>query len=150
MEAFLCHFPNLKNPPHLLKDLLSSDSHESKEFRQNIRSYNSMLSMASRNITGKETDFGNTRGPPVFKISGSMFHLSPNVLPESGEDPKFAQIYIYDKEQQLDFRMKHSKNPKNVNRKTLRKLQDMLEKCNLYVKQYKTAAEIFASRLLKI
>ena len=31
--------PNFKNPPQLLKDLLSSDSHESKEFRKNIISY---------------------------------------------------------------------------------------------------------------
>ena len=138
--------PSFKDPPKLLKDLLSLDNQRSKEFRLNIRSYNSMLSMASRNISGKETDFGNSRGPPVFKISGSMFHLSPNVFPESGEDPKFAQIYVFDKEQQLDFRIKHSRNPKSINKTVLRKLQDMLEGCNLYIKQFRTAAEIFTSR----
>ena len=70
--------PSFRDPPPLLQDLLKSDSSKAKKFRQNIRAYNSMLSMASRNITGKETDFSNSTGPPVYKISGSMYHLSPN------------------------------------------------------------------------
>ena len=71
--------PSFRDPPPLLQDLLKSDSSKAKKFRENIRAYNSMLSMASRNITGKETDFSNSTGPPVYKISGSMYHLSPNV-----------------------------------------------------------------------
>ena len=78
--------------------------------------------MASRNITGKETDFGNSKGPPVYKISGSMFHLTPNVLPDPGQAPKFAQIYIYDREQQLDARLKHFDRPKTIDRKLIGKL----------------------------
>ena len=103
----------------------------------NIRAYNSMLSMASRNITGKETDFGNSKGPPVYKISGSMFHLSPNVLPDSG------QIYIYDREQQLDARLKHFDRPKTIDRKLLGKLQDMLTNCNSYVSNTKLLLTYF-------
>ena len=105
-----------------------------------------MLSMASRNITGKETDFSNSRGPPVFKISGSMYHLSPNVLPEPGEEPKFAQIYVYDREQQVDARLRHTNQPKLINKKLLGNLQDMLKECNYYVQQFQAAANIFASR----
>ena len=140
------NLPSFKDPPDILQDLLISDSHEAKTFRQSIRAYNSMLSMASRNITGKETDFGNSRGPPVFKVSGSMYHLSPNVLPEQGQEPKFAQIYVYDREQQIDSRLKSIKHPKPVDRNTLGTLQDMLEDCNFYVKQYQSAAKIFESR----
>ena len=138
--------PSFQDPPQLLQDLLTSESSRSKVFRLNIRTYNSLLSMASRNITGKETDFSNSRGPPVFKISGSMFHLTPNVLPDSGQEPKFAQIYVYDREQQIDARLKHVRQPKQINKTTLGKLQDMLQDCNFYVQRYQAAAEIFASR----
>ena len=134
------------DPPKLLQDLLKLDTPQARAFRLNIRAYNSMLSMASRNITGKETDFGNSKGPPVYKISGSMFHLTPNVLPDSGQEPKFAQIYIYDREQQIDARLKHFDRPKTIDRKVLGKLQDMLTNCNFYVKQYKAAVDIFSSR----
>ena len=102
--------------------------------------------MASRNITGKQTNFGNSRGPPVFKVSGSMYHLSPNVLPEPGVEPKFAQIYIYDREQQANYRMNHYKQNKEIDRSILMNLQDMLRDCNFYVQQYQMAAQIFNSR----
>ena len=75
-----------------------------------------------------------------------MYHLSPNVLPEPGVEPKFAQIYIYDSEQQADFRMKHCKNNKEVDRRIVTNLQNMLTECNFYVKQYKMAAQVFQER----
>ena len=137
---------SFKDPPQYLQDLLIHDTAEAKIFRRNIRFYNNLLSMASRNITGKETKFGNSRGPPVYKISGSMYHLSPNVLPEPGAEPKFAQIYIYDSEQQADIRMQHYKHNKEIKRNVLLNLQDMLQSCNFYVQQYQTAAEVFQSR----
>jgi hypothetical protein len=138
--------PSFRDPPQLLQDLLTSERSESKAFRLNIRSYNSLLSMASRNITGKQTDFGNSRGPFVFKISGSMFHLTPNVLPDPGQKPKFAQIYVYDSELQVDARLKNSHQPKKINKKVLENLQNMLKDCNFYVQRYQAAADIFASR----
>ena len=123
-----------------------NDTTEAKTFRKNIRFYNNLLSMASRNITGKETNFGSSRGPPVFKISGSMYHLSPNVLPEPGVEPKFAQIYIYDQEQQADFRMRHYHHNKDINRNVLMNLQNMLRNCNFYVQQFQMAAQVFSAR----
>ena len=134
--------PSFRDPPQLLQDLLTSERSESKALRLNIRSYNSLLSMASRNITGNKTDFGKSRGPPVFKISGSMFHLTPNVLPDPGQEPKFAQIYVYDRELQLDARLKHSNQPKLINKKVLGNLQDMLKDCNFYVKRYQYKFQI--------
>ena len=138
--------PSFRDPPKLLQDLLTSERSDSKAFRKNIRSYNSMLSMASRNITGKETDFSNSRGPPVFKISGSMYHLTPNVLPDPGQEPKFSQIYVYDKDQQVDARLSHTNQPKTINKTILENLQEMLKECNYYVHQFLAAADIFASR----
>ena len=137
--------PSITDPPELLQKLLTSKSQNCEAFRDNIRGYNSLLSMASRNITGEKTNFGNSRGPPIFKISGSMFHLTPNVLPDPGQTPKFSQIYIYDSKQQVEERMKHCKTPKSINKKLLEELQGMLFKCNFYVKQYQAAADVFAS-----
>ena len=102
--------------------------------------------MASRNITGKESHFGNSRGPPVYKISGSMYHLSPNVLPEPGVEPNFEQIYMYDREQQADYRMKHCQRNKEIDRGLLMNLQDLLRECNLYIQQYQMAAQVFQAR----
>ena len=140
------NLPSFTDPPDMLKDLLTSESSEAKSFRQNIRTYNSMLSMASRNITGKETDFSSSKGPPVFKISGSMFHLTPNVFPVSGQPPKYGQIYVYDREEQLDVRLNHISKPKVINRKVLGDLQDMLKRSNFYAKRYEAAKEIFKAR----
>ena len=75
-----------------------------------------------------------------------MYHLSPNVLPEPGVEPKFAQIYIYDQEQQADIRMRHYHHNKDINRNVLMNLQNMLRNCNFYVQQFQMAAQVFNAR----
>ena len=45
--------PKLREPPVLLARLLTEDSLEAKNFRLNIRSYNNLLSFASKGISGK-------------------------------------------------------------------------------------------------
>ena len=84
--------PSFTDTPKLLQDLLKLDTPQARAFRLNIRAYNSMLSMASRNITGKETDFGTPKGPPVYKISGSIIHLSSNLLPDVGKEKNRFQF----------------------------------------------------------
>ena len=51
--------PKLKEPPALLVDLLSGDSSVAKKFCLNIRSYNNLLSFASKGISGKLFEQGN-------------------------------------------------------------------------------------------
>ena len=58
--------PSFRDPPRLLQDLLTSDSSKSKAFRLNIRTYNSMLSMASRKHNWKRDRFRQfTRTPCI-------------------------------------------------------------------------------------
>ena len=45
--------PKLRKPPELLARLLSEDSAEARNFRLNIRTYNNLLSFASKGISGK-------------------------------------------------------------------------------------------------
>jgi hypothetical protein len=133
--------PRLEDPPEELKKLYQDD----RQFRDNIRQYNNLVSMASRNITGKKTDFSKSKGPSIFKITGEMYHLTSNLFPERGEKPKFSQIYTYDKEQELSYRLEHAKGDGKVNEGTLSRIQNELKTVNFYVKQFQSAAEVFKS-----
>ena len=145
--------PKLREPPVLLARLLTEDSPEAKNFRLNIRSYNNLLSFASKGISGKlyvhgmhikckycnerlyiydvivicytilycivllvlylkvlslgpGDSVGRQRGPPLYKITGQMYHCLPNVFPNDGHLAAFSQLYVYDN----NHRIIHSKN----------------------------------------
>ena len=138
-----------KDPSPKLKKLFERTSTQSKQFLENIRKYNGLVSMSSKNISGKLTDFSKckTQGPNIFKMSGQMYHLIPNVLPVDGKKSKFSQIYVYDKEseKELDARFEHLKEneQKLVKRETLNIVQEELKKINPFVKIFKAAAKVF-------
>ena len=97
--------------------------------------------MASKPITGKMTEFKHW--PRPFKMSGSMYHLTPHIFPDSIEKPKFSQIYVYDLENEVDNRLHCIREKDRINREILQQIQNELKDCNYYVKKYKSAAEIF-------
>ena len=139
-----------RDPSQKLKKLFERTSVQSRQFLDNIRKYNGLVSMSSKNITGKLTDFSKckTRGPNIFKMSGQMYHLIPNVLPVQGKEPKFSQIFVYDgesQEKELDDRIEHLRHneKKIVKRETLKVIQAELKKTSPYVKEFKAAAKIF-------
>ena len=43
-----------------------------------------------------------SKGPYIFKMSGQNYHHIGSLLPEIGKKPKFAQLYIYDTENEMD------------------------------------------------
>jgi hypothetical protein len=45
------------------------------------------------------------RGPPTLRIQGQACHRIGTMLPEPGEQPKYAQLYIYDTENEIDNRI---------------------------------------------
>jgi hypothetical protein len=97
--------PLLKQPPKVLQDLLfDNDSVESKKFQQQIRTYNMMFAFTS---PGAKLDnrFNNGRGPPNIRIQGQACHIIGSMLPMPGQAPKFAQLYIYDTENEIQNRM---------------------------------------------
>ena len=132
-----------KDPPPELLRLYMGPETQCRQFRENIRLYNGMLSMASKNITGAMTNFGNTRGPNIFKMSGQMYHLTPShVFPVNKQQPKFSQIYVYDQNNETDNRLSHAHDKKKVNIATLKIIQNELKEVNVIVRQYKSAAEM--------
>jgi len=97
--------PLLKKSPNLLQALLNGEDHRSKLFLQNIRIYN-MFSFTS--IGGKiDASMNNGSTPPQFILNGQNYHLIGSLLLEDGSKPKFAQLYIYDTENEMSNKMKH-------------------------------------------
>ena len=95
----------LKDPPDLLKNLLTGNTQRHKQFCENIRAYNSSLAFASLCLTGQEFKFKNP-GPYCYRINGQLYHALSQMQPEHGKPPTFSQIYIDDHEHELDYRMK--------------------------------------------
>jgi hypothetical protein len=139
--------PKLKKAPELLITLLSEDSPAAKKFRLNIRSYNNLLSFASKGISGKLFENGNIlnymyctalycivlyctvlhcivlyctlltgpgdiegrrRGPPLYKMTGQMYHCLTNMFPADGQLAAFSQLYIHDSQE--DHRILQNRN----------------------------------------
>lgn len=70
--------PPLSDYPDELKDLLTGDTKESKNFRLHIRQYNSANAFASFGAKIEKQPPG--RGVYVFKISGEVYHRATSVL----------------------------------------------------------------------
>lgn len=97
--------PLLQLPPPVLQHLLyEKDSADSKHFQQNIRLYNMMFAFTS---PGAKLDksINNGRGPPTIRIQGQPCHRIGSMLPMPGQQPKFAQLYIYDTENEIQNRL---------------------------------------------
>lgn len=86
-----CQKGNVKMPsiraPRALLDL-----HNIRRFHDNIRSYNAAFQMASStiNVTGLP------QGVQQLRVNGEIQHRLGPVVPNLGQPPQFAQIYILD------------------------------------------------------
>ena len=130
----------LHNLPLELSNLYTSQTPQAKGFRENIRRYNNALAMTSLGCKVDESvNRGN--GPYMFKIQGRLSHLAGSLLPQEGESPVYAQLYIYDPAEALDHRMRHEAN-QNLNRQIMAELQDMLYRLHPATQLYKQAYEI--------
>jgi len=80
--------------------MFGNASPQCKNFQQHIRLYNSMFAFTSPGFkVDKNTRKG--RGPPTIRIQGQSCHRIGSMLPLPGLPPKFAQLYIYDTENEL-------------------------------------------------
>ncbi|RPB02503.1 hypothetical protein L873DRAFT_1672822 [Choiromyces venosus 120613-1] len=83
------------DPPEQLWHLFTGNSRESTHFWQRIQSYNNVLSLTLLGTTG--TPYWQNDGNVYsFHIKGVLYHNHGSLLPEDGERPKFAQIYVHD------------------------------------------------------
>jgi len=123
--------PPLAAPSGPLRWLLIGYEADAKDFRQRIRSYNNALAFTSMgaNLDTSVAQPGNY----TYRLRGELYHRMGSLLPQPGEAPKFAQLYINDSQAELDGRMG---NFGGLNRDTMQSLQTMLHACNPYVNIY--------------
>ncbi|KAL6530588.1 hypothetical protein OROMI_028477 [Orobanche minor] len=134
--------PKLNNPPQSLQ-LLHGDNEKSKHFRDNIRSYNSMFSFTS-NGAKIDTSINQGKSPPIIKMQGQNYHLMGSLLPPDGETPKFAQLYIYDTENEVANRInavRKNHDSNGLHSEIVHELQTMLDKNNVLVKSFRMAKD---------
>ncbi|GAU22698.1 hypothetical protein TSUD_138210 [Trifolium subterraneum] len=132
--------PLLKKPPDLLVALINGHDRRSKNFKDNYRAYNSMFAFTSMGGHVIE-DINNGGGPPQFILSGQNYHRIGSLLPEAGTTPKFAQLYIFDTENEVENRtacFKSNKKKKDAIDKSLVKdLKEMIDYCNPLAKSFR-------------
>lgn len=97
--------PPLCPLPEPLATLLNFNGDaRSKRFLRQIRSYNSIFAFTSMGaVIDKSINNGNA--PYVFKINGVVHHRIGTLLPSRGAPPKFAQLYIYDSDNEIQNRL---------------------------------------------
>jgi hypothetical protein len=65
--------------------------------------------MFSFTFMGGKIDYGMDDGPwpPHFVVSGQNYHRLGSLIPSDGNHPKFAQLYIYDTDNEISNRLSH-------------------------------------------
>ncbi|GFR67596.1 hypothetical protein ElyMa_002003100 [Elysia marginata] len=107
-------------------------------FLTKIRNYNNALALASIGCHEHfQTGFNCT-----FTIQRKLYHRIGNLLPERGAVPKSSQIYFYDSDAQLDYRLLHS----GLDPQILKDSHTTLHYENTYIKSFKTAIEVSAEQ----
>ncbi|CAG8661536.1 18179_t:CDS:2 [Rhizophagus irregularis] len=129
--------PPLLRPPPYLMNLYTSLEPEANAFRRNVRSYNSLLACTSfgADVNGEFQRSGLSN----FTIHGQVYHFIGSLLPNEGEAPKFAQLYIYDTENEMNNRLNIMQ---NVDVTILQNLQNMLDVANPYIQVFRQARDI--------
>ena len=122
--------PMFENPPPELLDLLTRQDEVGKKFRDHIRNYNNTLAMTSLGCDQDKNINRDGGGPYVFKVHGCLYNQSGSLIPYQGRPPIYSQLYIYDPQDALDYRMNHSANS-GLDRTTMETLQDMLYRRHL-------------------
>ncbi|KAH0691484.1 hypothetical protein KY289_018842 [Solanum tuberosum] len=137
--------PNPKDPPTLLNELLFGSGDKSRHFRENIRNYNSMFSFTS--MGGKiDASVNQTKGPRTFRLSGQNYHKIGSLLPTKGFTPKFAQLYIYDTENEVQNRINvinRSESNSQIHSQIVNDLKEMLDQHNVLTKSFRMVRDRF-------
>jgi hypothetical protein len=124
-----------------LQQLLNGDDQRSKNFRKNIRSYNSMFTFISTGgIVDKEIN--KEHGPYVFRMHGQNYQHIGTLLPEEGSNPRWAQLYIYDTKHEVENIINVSKGDgekSSIDPTIVAGLKKMLDEHNILAKAFRMA-----------
>ena len=128
---------DLRQVPELLQ-LFNGSDNSSRDFRDNIRAYNSLLSFTSCGAKVDASLLVERTGVFTYRIHGEMYHLIGSLLPEEGREPSFLQLYFYDTDNELENRMRSMR---NRNHQLIESLQQILRNANPWINFFKSALE---------
>lgn len=128
--------------PEPILSLMTSDpstNPKAKQFKDNIRAYNSTLQMASSGIQLAQPQ----NGISMLAIKGAVYHRMGPLLPAQGAEPQFAQLYILDNtDQQLAARQVATRSVPGVVSDTLAEVQQCLLDNNAFVRRLKQVCDL--------
>ncbi|OIT01076.1 hypothetical protein A4A49_59966, partial [Nicotiana attenuata] len=124
---------------------MTDEGAKSKHFRENIRTYNLIFSFTS--MGGKvDVSVNKTKGPRTFRFSGQNYHQIGSLLPPEGSSPKFAQLYIYDTENEVENRINaisRSEINNELHAEIVNDLKQMLDDNNVLAKSFRMVRDQF-------
>lgn len=133
-------------PPEFLAALLDyKGPPRSLQFLKKIRQYNCLFAFTSMGakIDRSVNDGG---GPKIFKINGQVCHRIGSLLPNEGDSPKYAELYIHDRENEVDNRLQalnyHNETDNGLDKEIVQGLLKMLDANNSLVKKFRMASEV--------
>ncbi|XP_043479916.1 uncharacterized protein LOC122509746 [Leptopilina heterotoma] len=128
-----------KDYPHELRILLDGSHPKSVHFIKHIRCYNSSFAFAS--FHANIVDFNSRRrGPYCFKIQGQIYYQINNALyPETGVDPNFGQLFIYDADDAVQYRLNYND---NLDSEILYSIESVMRTHNAFTKSFKMMKEV--------
>ncbi|XP_019195820.1 PREDICTED: uncharacterized protein LOC109189662 [Ipomoea nil] len=83
-------------------------------------------------------------GPPIFRINGQNFHYIGSLLPVDGMKPHFAQLYIYDTNNEMDNRVNFVRQDgkrNDIHVEIVNVIQSVLDEHNVLVKTFRMARD---------
>ncbi|KAG4920916.1 hypothetical protein JHK82_049857 [Glycine max] len=131
--------PLLQNPPKYLCQLLyDHGTSDSKNYQQNIRTYNMMFAFTSAGIKFDKS-INHSRGHPTIRIQGQPCHRIGSMLPMPRKEPKFAQLYIFDTKNEVQNRINAISPHNQIQEHIVSKLSEMLDEYNVHAKTFRMA-----------
>ncbi|GJT52493.1 RNA-directed DNA polymerase, eukaryota [Tanacetum coccineum] len=133
--------PKFNPTPQPLHNLLNYNDPATARFRDQIRVYNGMFSFTS---FGARIDhsINNGRGVYTFRVNGQSYHRIGSLLPKEGTQPRYAQLWFFDTENEVSNRMRafiDTDNRDGVDAATVHTLTQMLDQYSSVAKSFRMA-----------
>jgi hypothetical protein len=132
--------PPIREPPNLLRRLLTRDHPTSNSFFKNIRQYNSALAFTSIAYIPNRR-LGVHVYNPTFQIQGELYYLQDPLNSQAGNNPIYAQYFIYDPDKAT--RLRFIRNT-NLSQSLFRKLNAIIRQFNPHYRIFQITREMLS------
>ncbi|KAK7404594.1 hypothetical protein VNO78_05547 [Psophocarpus tetragonolobus] len=90
-----------------------------------------------------DSSINDGRGSPTLRIQGQPCQRIGSLLPMLYHSPKFAQIYIFETENEIKNRIETIRNKSHTDLEIISKLKSMLDEHNTHAKSFRMARDRF-------